>query len=532
MALQGDGPGHDHDLFPGFTEVTQIVLGDRAVVFQAREVASNRLVALKLFDVRGAANEDLESFERATVALRALSTSPNIVTVFDNFRTPDGRPVLVLELCSGAVADRLHGGNGLPVPEVIAIGIKVAGALATAHREGILHGDVTPQNILLSESGEPALADFGVAMLRSSTQATAGSFDFITLHAAPEVLQDAGTSEATDVYELASTMYQLVAGQSPFRAYDGESPASVMLRVLRDPVRPLAGPGVPVQLSDLLTRAMSKDERDRPSAAEFAAELRKIKAVAAASQPMPAPPPPPPAMPAPPPPPPPVMPAPAPPPPGPEAIPIALPPPALPPPLPLPQPSPSQRARHAAAPKPAKPARATATSAPVAAAAAPAPAQVARPPEVAAPARRPAAPEEQYPIPPETVELSSSGGEPSVPQWGLRAPTPADAELDGVEPLRPKLTLRSGLSSMTVDDRGLALRTGRRRQRIFWSQIAGFEPRFPDGEPSATSKGLLIAQTPTGAVELPATRRVSAELQHVHGLLDAYRLRAQPLADR
>ena len=173
----------------------------------------------------------------------------------------------------------MRDGRGLPVVEVVGLGIKVAGALETAHRAEILHRDVKPQNILITEFGEPALADFGVAMLQSSTQTTAGLFDFTTLHAAPELLEGGETSAATDVYELASSLYQLAAGRSAFRAYEGESPASVILRILRDPVQPLAAGLVPTELSDLLMYAMSKDKAARPrTAAEFAAELARIEA--------------------------------------------------------------------------------------------------------------------------------------------------------------------------------------------------------------------------------------------------------------
>ena len=94
----------------------------------------------------------------------------------------------------------------------------------------------------------------------------------------PELLEGGGTSAATDVYELASSLYQLIAGKSAFRAYEGESPASVILRILRDPVRPLSGVDVPMALSDLLIRAMSKQMDERPpTAAEFAAELADVE---------------------------------------------------------------------------------------------------------------------------------------------------------------------------------------------------------------------------------------------------------------
>ena len=267
----------DHELFPGFSDVTELGYGSIATVFRAYERSTEREVALKLLNIRDIGPRAVESFEREARALGALSSHPNIVTLFRTFRTADGRPVLVLELCRGSVYDRVRQGQAIPAPEVVRVGIKIGGALETAHRAGILHRDVKPQNILLTEFGEPALADFGVAMLQSATQTTAGLFDFTTLHAAPELLEGTPTSPATDVYELASTLYHLIAGRSAFRAYEGESPAAVILRILRDPVQPVAG--VPVELSDVLLAAMSKDARARPTtAAEFSAALIAIEA--------------------------------------------------------------------------------------------------------------------------------------------------------------------------------------------------------------------------------------------------------------
>ncbi|MCW2529667.1 MAG: Serine/threonine protein kinase [Pseudonocardiales bacterium] len=265
-------------LFPGFSDVVEIGAGSLATVFRAREAGTDRLVALKLLNVRDVSPRAIESFQRESVALGALSAHPNIVTLYRTFQIADGRPVLVLELCRGTIFDLLRQPGGLSAQGVVSVGIKMAAALETAHRGQILHRDVKPQNILITEFGEPALADFGVAMLQASSQTTAGLFDFTTLHVAPELLEGRPTSPATDVYELASTLYQLIAGQSAFRAYEGESPASVILRILRDPVRPLVTEDVPMALSDLLVTAMSKDQLTRPSsAAEFAGELRQIE---------------------------------------------------------------------------------------------------------------------------------------------------------------------------------------------------------------------------------------------------------------
>ena len=614
MALLRRSRGAPSDFFPGFADVVEIGRGSLATVYRAREVGTERSVALKLLNVRDASPRALESFERESVALGALSSHPNIVTLYRSFRAADERPVLVLELCTGSIADRLRAGQGLPVAEVVALGVKIAGALETAHRAQILHRDVKPQNLLITEFGEPALADFGVAMLQSSTQTTAGLFDFTTLHAAPELLEGGETSAATDVYELASSLYQLIAGRAAFRAYDGESPASVILRILRDPVQPLVHAEVPPQLSDLLVRAMAKDKESRPrTAAEFAEQLTAVELAQGwgrtpflvreteadapeparlrrPTPPVPAPPPvpeplppvpePPPPFPSPEPPLPPIPepvppepqpplppspePEPAPPAPRPPGPPLPTPEPPLPPaPTPPvhPEPEPPQP-REPEPPLHPEPERPVHPEPPLP----PAPAPPVRPePEPPLPAPEPpvrpdSRPSAMWrPIEPlfaeAEVEPGPAAGEPpaspaadepkeqpgTVPQFRRAATAwpsaPAWATTDvGVvtgeltlDPmsLRRKVTLRSGAASLVADDSGLVLRKGLRRSEIAWSQIAGFEPR---SESAGSSEGWLVAVTPTGPVELPATRRAVGDLRYVLALLDAYRQRARILA--
>ena len=207
-----------------------------------------------------------------------MSHHPNIVTLYRPTATPDGRPVFVLELCRGSLSEQLRRDGPLNASDATRVGIKVAGALETAHRQGFLHRDMKPQNILVTQFGEPALGDFGVAALQASAQATAGVFGFTTLHAAPEILEGQHLSPATDVYGLASTMYQLLSGQAPFAAFDNEAPASVILRIIRDSVRPLRSDAIPLGLSDLLEAALAKDPARRPqSAAGFAAVLAEVE---------------------------------------------------------------------------------------------------------------------------------------------------------------------------------------------------------------------------------------------------------------
>ena len=125
--------------------------------------------------------------------------------------------------------------------------------------------------------GEPALADLGVARLRSSSD-TAGVIGFDTLYEAPEMLEGTPATTATDIYELASTLYLLLAGHAAFRSFDGEAPAAVIVRILRDPIQPLLAQGVPMALSDLLVQAMAKNPLKRPSSAlELADRLKAIE---------------------------------------------------------------------------------------------------------------------------------------------------------------------------------------------------------------------------------------------------------------
>jgi hypothetical protein len=146
---------------------------------------------------------------------------------------------------------------------------------------------------------------------------------------------------------------------------------------------------------------------------------------------------------------------------------------------------------------------------------------------------------EGAPVPP-VPAVPTVPAVPAVPTWAVRTrpqPTSAAPQFVGdiaidPESLRPKFTVRAGLSALTVDGHRLVLREGLRRERLPWSMVRGFEARYPDGDVGPTTPGLLVAQTPAGPVELPATRRPAGQLRHVHALLDAYRVRAEQLANR
>ncbi len=190
MALRRRSKEAGHELFAGFTDVTEIGVGSLATVYRARELghrASGRAEAAER-PRRLAARHRVLRAGVASRSARSARTPTSSRSIARSVPRTAGRCS-----CSNCAWGRCPTGCAAVwdcrCARSSSIGIKIAGALETAHRGGILHRDVKPQNILMTEFGEPALADFGVAMLQSSTQTTAGLFDFTTLHAAPELLE-------------------------------------------------------------------------------------------------------------------------------------------------------------------------------------------------------------------------------------------------------------------------------------------------------------------------------------------------------
>jgi len=266
-------------VLPGYADLTEIGSGAFATVYGATELETGRDVALKILKLDAVHPNLIRAFNDEIRAFGKVSDHPNIVTLYRSLMTPDGRPALVLELCRESFSQRLRRSGPLDAREAVRVGIKIASALEAAHRTGLLHRDLKPQNILVTQFDEPVLADFGLAAWQPSARDAAGVFGFTTVHAAPEILEGRHLSPATDVYGLASTMYQLLTDQAPFTTYDNEAPAAVILRILRDPVRPVRSDSVPLDLSDLLEAALAKQPGRRPqSAAQFAEALTTIEA--------------------------------------------------------------------------------------------------------------------------------------------------------------------------------------------------------------------------------------------------------------
>jgi hypothetical protein len=262
-------------VIPGYTVTRTLGEGTFAVVYAGRKAGLDRDVAIKVLkaqagaDVRTGMANELEATVR-------LTTHPNIVDVLDAGTTSDGDPYMVMGLERQTLADRLVDYACLPWLEAVGIGVKISGALQTAHSAGLLHRDIKPQNILVSEFGEPKLADFGVAQ----ALATAGGPPqgrVFTPYSAPEVLSEGRHSEVSDVYSLAATIHSLIAGTPPF-GYGGSDGGDLALAaaISNDPVPDLSQKpfSVPEPVADVLRQAMDRDPAQRPQTAlELGTEL-------------------------------------------------------------------------------------------------------------------------------------------------------------------------------------------------------------------------------------------------------------------
>ena len=266
-------------ILPGLAYVRPLGSGGFADVFLYEQDMPRRNVAVKVMpsDVRDP--ELRRMFNAEADVLAHLSAHPAIVTVYQAGISADGRPYIVMEYCPGSLAQRYRV-ERLPVGEVLAVGVRMASALESAHRAGLVHRDVKPSNILITTFGTPVLADFGISS--SLQRATADEVLAMSIPwSAPEVVaeQTAGTV-ASEVWSIGATVYSLLAGHSPFerRERGQNTKEQLRRRIARASYTAIARTDVPASLQDVLATAMSRDPNRRYSSSlEFAEALRAVQ---------------------------------------------------------------------------------------------------------------------------------------------------------------------------------------------------------------------------------------------------------------
>ncbi len=180
----------------------------------------------------------LDAFEREQAALAPLRGEAPILPVDDVVRLGDGSPALQMELCSASLAGLVAGSGALLAPDALMVGHAVATAVAAAHRVGVVHGGLTPHNVLFHPSGAPMVADFGTALRRAFPPAA-------TEYTAPETRCDGAMDERSDLYGIGGVLHLALTGSPPGEGASWQD--------------------VPAGLEKLVRRLLSEDPADRPS---------------------------------------------------------------------------------------------------------------------------------------------------------------------------------------------------------------------------------------------------------------------------
>ncbi|WP_238391588.1 protein kinase [Mycolicibacterium sp. CBMA 311] len=264
----------------GYEDIHEIGRGGFGIVYRCRQPDLDRVVAVKVL-IAEPDGSNLERFLREQRAMGKLSGHPNVVTIHDVGATPSGRPFIVMEYHRRDSLHALIRSDG-PIgwEAALPIAIKVAGALETAHRAGVLHRDVKPSNILLTDYGEPQLADFGIARIFGGFETADRRVTGSPAFTAPEVITGSQPSEAADVYGLGATLFCAITGHAAYERRSGESVVAQFLRITREPLTDLLDEvAIPDDLGEAITAAMDRDPQSRTSTpGDLGEQLRAVEA--------------------------------------------------------------------------------------------------------------------------------------------------------------------------------------------------------------------------------------------------------------
>jgi WD40 repeat protein len=275
-AAPGNGPA-----VPGYDLLGVLGRGGMGVVYKARQLRLNRLVALKMILAGAHAGErELARFRTEAEAVARLQ-HPHIVQIYE-VGEADGTPYCALEYCDGGSLDKKLRGTPQPSREAARLVETLAGAVHAAHQAGIVHRDLKPANVLLTADGQPKITDFGLAKkLDSATGQTAsGAIMGTPSYMAPE--QAGGQSKevgpAADIYALGAILYELLTGRPPFKAATSMDTLLQVVSAEPVPVRQLQ-PKLPRDLETICLKCLQKESPKRyASAVALAEDLRRFQA--------------------------------------------------------------------------------------------------------------------------------------------------------------------------------------------------------------------------------------------------------------
>jgi serine/threonine protein kinase/Tol biopolymer transport system component len=267
--------------------VSRLGAGGMGEVFAAEDLKLHRTVALKVLPEAVASDpERRQRFEREARIAGALN-HPNIVTLY-SVETSEERLFITMELVRGTVLGDRIPSDGMRVPDFLDLAIPMADALAAAHASGVVHRDLKPHNVMVSDEGRVKVLDFGLALADSLFDEGGGHHTTarLTQHGhvvgtyafmAPEQAEGKRVDARSDIFSLGAVFYQMLTGLPPFK---GESAVSTLAAVIRDDPRPLSDlkRGIPRNLARIVARCLAKDASRRyQSAADLRSDLEDIK---------------------------------------------------------------------------------------------------------------------------------------------------------------------------------------------------------------------------------------------------------------
>jgi len=242
--------------------------GGMAEVFLARDGVLDRDVALKVLRGQYAGDEEFyERFRREATSAAGLS-HPNIVQVYDRGEAPDGTCYIAMEYVSGGtLKERLDERGPMEPERALAVAGQVAEALWAAHERGVIHRDIKPQNILITDMGHLKVTDFGIARAASAATISATNAVFGTAgYLSPEQALGEPATPRSDLYSLGIVLYELLTGVVPYRA---DNPVAVCMKHVTEPLTPprRLDPTIPEAVDALVVKLLAKDPADRPASA-------------------------------------------------------------------------------------------------------------------------------------------------------------------------------------------------------------------------------------------------------------------------
>ena len=244
--------------------IEKIGEGGMAIVYKGKDRLLNRYVAIKILRPEYTKDEEfIESFKRESQASARLS-HPNIVGVYDVGKEGNIH-FIVMELIEGKVLSEVIKEKGrIEYKEAISIIRQVASALSLAHKNQIIHRDIKPHNILITNTGVAKLADFGIAKAVSAATIVGGNNKIMgSVHYfSPEQARGSYVDERSDIYSLGIVLYEMLTGKVPF---DGDNPVSIALMHINDPMPSVTKevPGIPPQLEKIVNKATEKYQSNR-----------------------------------------------------------------------------------------------------------------------------------------------------------------------------------------------------------------------------------------------------------------------------